>query len=701
MTVTASTEVIPQGKIQGHHRDRLAVVYVRQSTVQQMERHQESTRLQYGLVERALRLGWARQRVLVIDEDLGKSGATAEGRTGFQRLVAQVSLAQVGLVLGLEMSRLARSNRDWHQLLEVCALFGTLIGDVDGVYDPQQYNDRLLLGLKGTMSEAELHLLKQRMLAGKEAKAQRGELNLRLPMGYVRRPSGGVTKDPDEQVQATIHLVFAQFQRRQTLNGVLQALVRQGVQLPHRVPSGPQKGELEWRRPNRATLSNLLHNPTYAGAYVYGRRPTDPRRQQAGRPATGRVVARPQEWRVALQDRLPGYITWEEYQRNQRQLEANQAQSQGAVRQGPSLLSGLVTCGRCGLRMATTYSNNGHGLRYSCSRMAVDYGEARCQSLVGTGLDDLVARLVLQALEPAALELSLRVAEDLEAERKQLHQQWTQRLERARYAADRAFRQYRAVEPENRLVARTLERQWEEALAAEAELQREHGRFLAEQPATLSAQERAAIRQLVSDIPALWEAPSTTAAERQAIIRQLVERVVVTVPGESEQVEVQVHWRGGDRTGTTLVRPVARLEQLRYYPELLARVRTLHAQGYAGPAIAATLNAEGWRPAKRRETFHAPMVRSLLARQGLGSPRGARPEVPRAPDEWTVAELAQKLGLAKPTLHAWLGRGLLKGRKVASAAQRVWLIWADQAELARLEARKIAARARGMRGSLG
>jgi DNA invertase Pin-like site-specific DNA recombinase len=353
MTLTVTTllpEGTYQGKIQGHHRERLAVVYVRQSTVQQLERHQESTRLQYQLVDRALGLGWPRQQVVVIDEDLGKSGATAEGRTGFQRLVAQVSLAQVGLVLGVEMSRLARSNRDWHQLLEVCALFGTLLGDLDGIYNPQQYNDRLLLGLKGTMSEAELHLLKQRMLAGKEAKAQRGELNLPLPMGYLRRPSGEVIKDPDAQVQATIDLIFTEFTRRQTINGVLQTLVQQQVQLPHRVPGGPRKGELEWRRP------------------------TEAHRQQPGRPATGRVVARPEQWRVALRDRLPAYITWEEYQRNQRQLAANQVQNQGAVRQGPALLSGLLVCGRCGLRMAPAYNHNGYGLRYHCSRMAVDYG---------------------------------------------------------------------------------------------------------------------------------------------------------------------------------------------------------------------------------------------------------------------------------------------------------------------------------------
>jgi len=342
-------------KVQRHHRERVAVVYVRQSTAQQVTRHPESTRLQYGLVDRALMLGWERSQVQVIDDDLGKSGVTAQGRAGFQRLVSAVSLNQVGLVLGIEMSRLARSCRDWYQLLEVCGLFGTLIGDWDGIYDPGDYNDRLLLGLKGTMNEAELYLIKQRMLAGKRAKANRGELGMALSRGYVRQPSGEVAKDPDEQVQTTILLIFDEFERLGSLNGVLQYLVRHHISLPRRVRSGLHKGDLEWHAPNRATLADLLHNPIYAGAYVYGRRPTDPRRRQAGRPATGRLVAKPDQWSVLHKDRLPAYISWEQFERNQRQMEANSARGMGAVRNGPSLLSGLVICGRCGLRMTASY----------------------------------------------------------------------------------------------------------------------------------------------------------------------------------------------------------------------------------------------------------------------------------------------------------------------------------------------------------
>jgi DNA invertase Pin-like site-specific DNA recombinase len=514
------------GKIQAIHLARYAIVYVRQSTMQQVYRHQESTRLQYALVDRAVALGWSPAQVLVIDEDQGRSGSNAEGRPGFQRLVAEVGLNHVGLVLGTDMSRLARSSRDWYQLLEICAVFFTLLADADGLYDPSTYNDRLLLGLKGTMSEAELHILKQRLLEGKRAKARRGELSLRLPMGYIRHPSGEVMKDPDAQARSVIETIFTQFERRGTLYGVLRYLVEQGLRLPYRLAGGARKGELEWRRPNRVTLSNLLHNPIYAGAYVYGRRPTDARRKLPGRPATGRVQATPEQWQVLLKDRLPAYIDWAQYERNLRQLAANTAQALGVVRGGPSLLSGLLICGRCGRRMATQYNNNGTGLRYVCARLMVDYAEPLCQSLIGTALDAAIGRLVLEALQPAALEISLQVAADLEAERTREHAQWQQRLERAAYTVQRAERQYQAVEPENRLVARTLERQWEEALAAQAALAADYERYLTSTPSSLSAQERAAIRRLAADIPALWEAPTTTAAERQAIVRQLIERVL-------------------------------------------------------------------------------------------------------------------------------------------------------------------------------
>ena len=697
-TVASNREPMPwvsNGKILPHHIDRKAVIYIRQSTLQQVHRHQESARLQYGLVGQAVRLGWSRQSVEVIDEDLGCSGASAEGRPGFQRLVAEVGLDHVGLVLGLEMSRLSRSSRDWHQLLEVCAIFGTLIGDLDGLYDPTTYNDRLLLGLKGTMSEAELHILKQRMLEGKRAKARRGELGMSVPMGYVRQQSGEVTKDPDEQAQGVIQRVFELFERKRTIHGVLAELVAQQIQMPCRVTHGTNKGDLVWRRPNRMTLSNLLHNPIYAGAYVYGRRPTDPRKKVPGRPSTGRTVAETGAWEVLIKDHLPSYIGWAQYERNIQQLKVNTAQGMGAVRQGPSLLSGLIICGRCGLRMAPHYSDNGQGLRYACSRMAIDYGEAHCQALSGKPLDEGVTALIFKALEPAALEISLAVAEDLEAERQRQRKQWQQRLERAQIDAERVSRQYHAVEPENRLVARTLESQWEAALAVEAQLQNEYEHFLADQSTVLTAEERTAIQCLAQAIPVLWQADTTTPADRQQIARQLIERVLVTVIDETEKVQVEVHWMGGHKTRTELIRPVARLEQLSGYQDLMARVKALHSQGHTAADIAQHLNTEGWRPPKRRKTYNAPMVRGLLSRQGLGTgtPKQQHTaKLNRKAHEWTLKELAGKLEMPEPTLYAWLRKKQLKGRKVQIAKRSIWLVQADDSELERLRKLRITQR---------
>src|SRR6266540_3778648 len=435
-------------KVCDRHLARLAVVYVRQSSRQQVIDHQESTRLQYALVERAVALGWQASRVLVIDEDLGKSGASAVGRVGFQRLVTEITMEHVGLVLGIEMSRLARSGKDWHQLLELCALSGALLADADGIYDPVDYNDRLLLGLKGTMSEAELHLLKQRMLAGKQAKARRGELAIALPTGYVRRGSGEAALDPDEQVQTVVRLVFAKFAELGTLHAVLRWLVDHDVELGMRLRCGPDKGELVWRRPNRMTLQNILHSPVYAGIYAYGRRRCDPHRQVPGRPSTGRVVRGQDEWLVAIPGVLPAYITVEQYQANLARLAANAARAEqpGVVRAGSALLSGLARCGRCGRRMTVRYHVRGQATQpeYVCARQLTDYGaDQRCQALAGACVDALVCEQVLAALAPAAVEVSLRAAEQVEAERAELERIWTQRLERAQLDADRARRCYR------------------------------------------------------------------------------------------------------------------------------------------------------------------------------------------------------------------------------------------------------------------
>jgi hypothetical protein len=384
-------------------------------------------------------------------------------------------------------------------------------------------------------------------------------------------------------------------------------------------------------------------------------------------------------------------------------MEKNTAKALGVVRGGPSLLSGLIVCGRCGLRMSAQYTNNGHEPRYCCSRMAVDYGESLCQSLAGKFLDQHIAEQVLKALEPAALEVSLKVAENVEQERARHLKQWHQRLERAAYETERARRQYDAVEPENRLVARTLERRWEAALAAQAQLQADHQRALASEPATLSAQERAAIRQLATDIPALWTASTTTNADRQAIVRQLIERVLVTVIDDSEQVNVQIHWIGGHISQAQVTRPVARLDQLSTYPALLERVKALHVQSKTAVEIAAVLNSEGWRPAKRRDTYTAEMVRPLLRRLGLthaSDKQSLSKQVRRRAHEWSIAELAHELDMPTVSLYKWVRDGVIPARQVKHNGQTLWLLRVDSRCLEKLKERRAAQRRQGRRLSL-
>ena len=563
-------------KLQPHHLERLAVVSVRQSTLQQVSAHQASTRVQYGLVDRAQVLGWSRERILTIDDDLGKSGSSAEGRVGFQRLVAEVGLNHVGLILGVEMSRLARSSKDWHQLLEVCALFSTLIADLDGIYDPSQYNDRLLLGLKGSMSEAELHVIKQRMVQGKRNKAQRGELGFIVPIGYVRRPSGEIRFDPDEQAQQVVKLIFRKFSELGTLNSVLRYLVTHEIQLGFRASSGPNKGDLEWRRPNRATLQGLLKNPAYAGAYAYGRRQVDPRKKKAGRPHTGLVTQSRKDWLVLIKDHHPAYISWEEYEQNLAQLKSNQARAGelGISRSGTALLSGLLVCNRCGSHMTSRYKE-GVYYSYVCCNEMTNYGGELCQSLSGSCLDEYISMQVLRALEPAALEVSLAAAMNLERERCELDKLWCQRLERAAFEADRARRHYHLVEPENRLVARQLAQEWEAKLQAQKQLQEEYERFCYQHPKQLSPDEQQAIRQLAKDLPTLWHAETTTQVQRKEIIRQVIQTVRVNVVGESEQVQVIIEWAGGTSCHAQITRPVAKWTQLSNYPQLCQKLEAV------------------------------------------------------------------------------------------------------------------------------
>ena len=673
-------------KIDARHHDRLAVVYIRQSSMTQVHRNQESTKIQYGLTGMAEQLGWARERILTIDDDLGISGASAEGRLGFQRLLSEVAFDHVGIILGVEMSRLARSNKDWHQLLELCARFGTLIADLDGLYDPSRYNDRLLLGLKGTMSEAELHILRQRLFQGKLQKARRGELGMPVPTGYLRRESGEVVLDPDEEVRDVVRLIFETFDRVGTTHGVLNELVKNKVQIGVRLRTGSNIGQLVWRRPHRQMVANILRNPIFAGAYAYGRRRTDPRRQIPGRPATGRTSLLPQkDWQACLRNKLPAYITWEQYMRNQDRLHANQAASRATTRgarEGTALLPGLVVCARCKHRMVVQYSRSRNGKTYSryvCSHGKANYGAESCGALSAPRLDEIISNLALTALAPAALEVSLRIARELERERARIDGLWEKKLQRARYEAERAERQYHAVEPENRLVVRTLERAWEAKLEAERAVQEEYRRQQERQSRRLTVAEQNTIRELASNLPKLWSASTTKPSDRKSVLRILIERVMISIDENSEWVDLTVCWIGGHETRTRFRRPVGTLHQLEGHDELMARIHELRRDGFTAARSAEKLNAEGWVTPTQRNSFNERLIHMMLGRHGF-VPRGPKAPPSDDPSEWRLADLAKELDMPVVTMYGWHSRGLIMTKRVNGQ----WVAIADKTELRRL-----------------
>jgi DNA invertase Pin-like site-specific DNA recombinase len=599
--------------ITDRHLGKLAIVYIRQSSVQQMFDHQESRARQYALADHAAALGWPRERILVIDEDQGRSGRTVEQRPGFQRLLAEVTMDHVGLVLGLELSRLSRSSKDWYHLLEVCAIFGTLLADQDGIYDTNDTNDRLVLGLKGTMSEVELVTMRNRLERGKLHKAERGELILNVPGGYFKLHDGGVVFDPDEQVRSTAQLVFDQFDALGSFGKVYRYFRRNHILLGMRVQRGPRRGELEWRPLTRAMLGRMLHHPMYAGAYSYGRRRVDRKRTAANAGKIRMQVVPMSEWKVLQRDRFPAYITWEKYLANQQRLQENRSWpgAVGAPRAGLALLPGLLICGACGRRLHAGYRTKAKPY-YQCMRKNLEGSD--CCGLGAMAIDELVGQQVLLALEPAALELSLQAIHNVTKERERLHRHWQQRLQRALQEAQRAERQYHAVEPENRLVVRSLEQRWEATLRAQQALQEEYDRFVQEQPRHLNTDEEARIVALATDIPTLWHSSLTTNADRKEIVRLLVERVVVHVQADSERTEVLISWRGGSTTRHDLNRSVSRYESLSGYRRMLARIQSLRRQGQTIAQVAAQLNSEGFRTPRSRKGYTSTSVRKLLSR---------------------------------------------------------------------------------------
>lgn len=675
-------------KLEDHHFTRTAIVYVRQSNPHQVLENTESTERQYALVDLAVEFGWSADRVEVIDEDQGRSATTAEGRLGFQRLLAEVGLNHVGIILGTEMSRLARSNKDWHQLIELCAIFRTLLADHDGLYDPTDHNDRLLLGLRGMMSEAEIHLLQGRMHEAVLNKARRGDLYVIPPVGYVKLATGGYALDPDEQAQCVIRLIFDEFDRCGSVRRVLRYLQTNDIKLPIRPHAGPNRGLLEWRRANRSTVNKVLTHPLYAGTYRYGWRQTDPRRKKPGRPQTGRVAVKPADYHALIVDHCPAYITRERYERNQRMIEQNRilTSSKGPSREGSALLGGILFCARCQRRMTVHYSGTGKTLRYVCQTGHDDADVPRCQALSGGVLDELVTEKIMLALQPGALEVSLRAADDLKREMQRLDQDWRQRLERCRYVADRAQRQYQTVEPENRLVGRELERQWEQSLQELQSLEQDYARFRQTHPATLSDEQRTLIRSLSENLPALWRAPTTAARDRQRIVRLLIDRVVIHVDKSCDHVDVTLHWSGGFASQHDMLRPVTGYDRMADYVRMVSRIEVLRRQGLTFAEIADHLNREDFRPAQRAAKFHKDIVCRIFRK--LQHQRPSAREIAKkellGENEWFALTLAVRLGMPKNSLLHWIRRGWVRVIRQHPGIRGRKICWADAEEIDRL-----------------
>jgi len=653
-------------KIRPDHLDRLAVIYVRQSTLFQVRENTGSTTRQYDLVKRAQDLGWTPTSIQVVDQDQGQSGSSSVGRDGFQWLVAEVGLGHVGAVLSLEVSRLARSCSDWYRLLEICALTDTLVIDDEGVYDPGAHNDRLLLGFKGSMSEAELHWLKSRLQGGKLSKAEQGSLRFRLPIGLAYDPVGRIVLDPDEAVQEAVRLVFSLFEQFDSALAVVSSFAEQHLRFPTRWWGGKRADELIWSRLTHERVLNILHSPLYAGAYVYGR--TKSRRHVlAGeepriKGRTRRV--KQEDWPIVLLDAHPSYITWEHFLRNQRQLDDNRTwraeEHRGAVREGPSLLQGIVLCGSCGRRMGIRYQRNGSLLMYECHQLHSQLAARTCQTMRGDRIDQAVVACFLEAIEPAHLEVALSALDRVEAHAKQVDHQWQRQVERAQYEADLARRRYKTVDPDNRLVARSLEREWNEKLAEVEKLEREHALLPKPAALLLTAVQREQIRQLAHDLPALWHAPTTTFVERKQLLRWLIKDVTLAKRGNV--IDVAIRWQTEALTHLAIPRHKKSWEERQTSPQVVDRVRQL-SPTQTNAQIAALLNEEG-EQAGMGGSFTVSKIEWI--RYAYHIPAGcperpkAAPTGQRGDGRYSARAAAELLNVNVSTIADWCQAGILE-----------------------------------------
>ena len=645
----------------------MAIIYLRQSTTHQLEYNRESTDRQYALVNRALELGWSREQIMVVDDDLGLSGDGTTERSGFANMTAKVALGQVGIILGIEVSRLARNNAEWYRLLDICAMSDTLIGDDDGLYHPAMFNDRLLLGLKGTMSEAELHIIRARLDGGIRNKAARGELRLRLPVGLVwGEAEGEIGLHPDEAVCGAVRAVFERFAEFGSARRVWLWFRTQELSFPLQSKT---LTEIRWVAPTYPAIHSVLTNPAYAGAYAYGKTHAERYVDESGG-MRKRVRHLPQEeWAVLIRDHHPGFIDWETYEANQRRLAQNTRprphQGGGAVREGAAILQELATCGHCGRKLRTHYRGKNSSPGYHCAgKQVIDGRAVYCMNVGGVQIDKAVIDSFLTALNPAGIQAVVAAVEQLESDRDAALAQWRLAVERAHYEAERAERRYRAVEPENRLVARGLENEWETCLRELSNAEAELARRQQQRPRTLTPQEREHLENLGTDLGQVWSAPTTTDRDRKELLRTLLEEVIIGIKREERGAHLTLRWKGGLISELDLQLPHSNPPPIRTDEDTIELVRRL-AVHYPDAVIAGILNRQE-RKTARGDRFTAGHVGNL--RRYWKIPCFKPPSEPPQGEPVTVQEAAQVLGIAPSTLHRWLNDGFVAGEQITPGA---------------------------------
>ncbi len=667
-------------KIQIQHRQKMAYVYLRQSTMAQVYHHQESTHRQYALKDRALELGWPPDQIRVLDADLGQSGTQMNNRQDFKTLVADVSLEKVGAVFALEASRLSRSCSDWHRLLEICSLTGTLIVDADGCYDPADFNDQLLLGLKGTMSQAELHFIRARLQGGKRNKAQRGELRFPLPVGLVYGDEpGSVLLDPDVEIQNAVRLVFTLFRQTGSAYGVVHYFLQHNLNFPRRAYGGLWNGKIIWGKLTHGRVLGILGNPSYAGAYVFGRYRGVKSISTEGQ-VQARVQPQPMEsWLVLIQQHHPGYIRWDDYLENRQMIEQNQTNtpeqcSSGAVREGRALMQGLLLCAHCGRKLSPRYTGNG-GIYpvYECTRRKEDaHYSSECVRIQAGLVDQALSDRILEVLQPEQVEIALRAVKELERRSQAIDQQWRMRIERLEYQAQLAQRRYEEVDPSNRLVAGTLERRWNDALVELKTAQEELHRVRQQQGLELTEEQKVQMRALAEDLPKLWKSQTTSAQDRKRMLRLLIKDITVEKQHAGRKAVLHIRWQGGAVEDLLIDLPIPVPDRVRYPEPVVNRVRSL-AANMTDAQITATLNEEGLLSAKGKR-FTLSMVKWIRHRYDIPAP------LLKGPDELTVREVAERFAVSLGVVYHWISRGHVPARRLESGSP-YWITLSGEKEM--------------------